>query len=89
VTISPGGAPTPPSSGAWGPQPHARPSTISRGGVPTDEEMVAILAAIEMSWPRAVVVESARPESGGWRFSGRWWSKPHTVQRVRPWVERS
>src|SRR5207245_7361171 len=34
----PGGAPTPPSSGAWGPPPHARPSTCGfavPGGAPT------------------------------------------------------
>ncbi|MDA8044620.1 MAG: hypothetical protein M0Z30_05185 [Actinomycetota bacterium] len=58
------------------------------GSDPTEEEMVAILAAVEMAWPRPVLVEDARPQSGPWRFSGRWWSKPHTVQRMRPWVER-
>lgn len=57
-------------------------------GPPTEEEMVAIVAAIEMAWPRPVVVEDRYEEPGIWRFSGRWWSKPHTVQRTRPWVER-
>lgn len=61
----------------------------ARSAVPTEEEMAAILAAIEMAWPRPVVVAQTRPETGAWRFSGRWWSKPHTVQRMRPWVERS
>ncbi len=50
--------------------------------------MVAILAAIEMAWPRPALAEGTAPEPGPWRFSGRWWSKPHAVQRVRPWVAR-
>jgi hypothetical protein len=56
-------------------------------GQPTEDEMVAIVAAIEMAWPRPAAEEPV-DEPGPWRFSGRWWSKPHTVQRVRPWVER-
>ncbi len=51
--------------------------------------MAAIVAAVEMAWPRPVVVSEQADEPGIWRFSGRWWAKPHTVQRVRPWVERS
>lgn len=57
-------------------------------GPPSEEEMVAIVAAVEMAWPRPVVVEAGRDEPGAWRFSGRWWAKPHTVQRARPWVDR-
>lgn len=56
---------------------------------PSEEETVAIVAAVEAAWPRPVVAEVAREEPLTWRFSGRWWSKPHTVQRVRPWVDRS
>jgi hypothetical protein len=50
---------------------------------PTDEEAAAIVAAIEVAWPRPVVAEppSAVPR---WRFSGRWWSKPVPVRRDRP-----
>ena len=87
MTLSshPGGHPAgPPSSGARGPLPHARPSRPR----PTDDEMVAIVAAIEMAWPRPVLAEDAKEEPLTWRFSGRWWSKPHTVQRSRPWVDR-
>jgi hypothetical protein len=45
---------------------------------PTDEEMVAIVAALELAWPRPVVLLSA-PNSGpskaaSWRWSGRWWA---------------
>jgi hypothetical protein len=51
---------------------------------PTDEEAAAIAAALELSWPRAVV--GAEPEAAPrWRFSGRWWSKPVPVARQRPW----
>ena len=51
---------------------------------PTDEEAVAIAAAIEVAWPRA----GRRPaddRSGRWRFGGRWWSQPIPLRRNRPW----
>jgi hypothetical protein len=51
---------------------------------PTDEEAVAIAAAIEVAWPRA----GAEPDTGRqnrWRFSGRWWSQPIPLRRNRPW----
>jgi hypothetical protein len=50
---------------------------------PSDDELAAILAAIEVSWPRP----SAPPvedEPSRWRFSGRWWSRPLPVRRDRP-----
>jgi hypothetical protein len=56
---------------------------------PSPEELAAIVAAVEMAWPRPVAQEEPPPEPRTWRFSGRWWSKPHTVQRTRPWVERT
>ncbi len=56
---------------------------------PSSEELAAILAAVEMVWPRPVLTtDDPGSGAGPWRFSGRWWSKPHTVQRVRPWVAR-
>jgi hypothetical protein len=50
---------------------------------PTEEEVAAIVAAVEVAWPRAVapVTRGATPR---WRFSGRWWSKPVPVRRDRP-----
>jgi hypothetical protein len=46
--------------------------------------MAAIVAAIEVAWPRAVTVaDPAQPPR--WRFAGRWWSKPVAVRRDRPW----
>jgi hypothetical protein len=52
---------------------------------PTDEEAAAIVAAIDLMWPRPVVVaaNAARPEA--WRFSGRWWARPVAARRDRPW----
>jgi hypothetical protein len=85
---APGGAPTPPSSATGGPLPPARSSSARAGGEPTEAELVAIVAAVEMAWPRPMAAVEAEERPGPWRFSGRWWSKPHTVQRVRPWVER-
>ena len=50
---------------------------------PSDEEVAAIAAAVELAWPRAVVVEPEVEESR-WRFSGRWWSRPLPSRRDRP-----
>ena len=53
---------------------------------PADEEMAAIVAAVEAAWPRP------RPPAGddempatAWRFSGRWWARPLVARRDRPW----
>ena len=58
--------------------------SVTRGGEVTDEELAAIVAAVEVTWPR--------PAGGGpdtapprWRFSGRWWTKPVPLHRGRPW----
>jgi hypothetical protein len=51
---------------------------------PTGEEMAAVLAAIEVAWPRATVA-AAPPAPPRWRFAGRWWSKPVPARRERPW----
>jgi len=66
--------------------PRAR-SDVAVGGVrpdPSPEELVAIVAAVEVAWPRAVVAEAVEPPPR-WRFSGRWWSKPVPARRERPW----
>jgi hypothetical protein len=53
-----------------------------------EPEVLAVLAAaVDQAWPRprlTVPVESAGPPA--WRFSGRWWSRPATVRRDRPWA---
>jgi hypothetical protein len=52
---------------------------------PTDEEVVAIMAAVEARWPRPVVAAHHRTSrSTAWRFSGRWWSRPVPARRDRP-----
>ena len=54
--------------------------------LPTDEECVAIMAATEALWPRAVVNGPASPTRNHvWRFSGRWWSRPVPARRDRPY----
>ncbi|MDC0359534.1 hypothetical protein OAM92_02265 [Acidimicrobiales bacterium] len=41
---------------------------------PTEEELVAIMAAYEALWPKPSA--STGPEgSQRWRYAGRWWSK--------------
>ncbi|HKY66141.1 MAG TPA: acyl-CoA carboxylase epsilon subunit [Acidimicrobiales bacterium] len=53
-------------------------------GHPTDDEVAAIVAAIEVAWPRPVAAaEHEQPPR--WRFSGRWWTKPVPLGRNRPW----
>jgi hypothetical protein len=53
---------------------------------PTDEEAVAIVAAVEAMWPKPVVMaEQENPlRSPTWRFSARWWAKPLPARRDRP-----
>jgi len=51
---------------------------------PTDEELAAIMAAVEVAWPRPAGSAPAPPPPR-WRFAGRWWSKPVPARRERPW----
>ncbi len=56
-----------------------------RTPVPGPDEMAAIVAAVEMLWPRPVVLEApAGPTTPAWRFSGRWWNRPLPRRRDRP-----
>lgn len=52
--------------------------------VPTDEEAAAIVAAIEVTWPRAGA-DPVDDRAGRWRFAGRWWTQPIPMRRNRPW----
>jgi hypothetical protein len=56
---------------------------VATGGDASDEEVAAIVAAIEATWPRPVVAPIEAPSR--WRFSGRWWTKPVPLRRNRPW----
>jgi hypothetical protein len=52
---------------------------------PTDEEVAAIMAAVEVLWPKPTVVTDTAPtRNTSWRFSGRWWSRPVPARRDRP-----
>jgi hypothetical protein len=51
---------------------------------PSPEELAAIVAAIEVAWPRPVAAPPADDDDNRWRFSGRWWSRPLTLRRDRP-----
>jgi len=51
---------------------------------PTDEEAVAIVAAIQQGLPGVGAVEQGRAPVSRWRFSGRWWSRPVPSRRARP-----
>ncbi|HEY3140493.1 MAG TPA: hypothetical protein VGJ86_05155 [Acidimicrobiales bacterium] len=51
---------------------------------PSEEELAAIVAAIEVVWPRPAS-PVAPADIPRWRFSGRWWSKPVPLRRSRPW----
>ena len=53
--------------------------------VPTDEEVAAIVAAVEALWPKPVFTESAGTSRVlTWRFSNRWWVQPLPTRRDRP-----
>jgi hypothetical protein len=67
-----------------GADPNARVAVAEGDPAPTDEELAAIVAAIDVTWHRPVAVTSA--ELPRWRFSGRWWTKPVPLRRVRPWT---
>ncbi len=51
---------------------------------PSEEEVAAILAAIEVTRPRAVAAD-ATDHTPRWRWSGRWWTKPIPQRRNRPY----
>jgi hypothetical protein len=54
---------------------------------PTDEEAVAIVAAMQVLWPRPVLTEAqVRAREATWRFSGRWWNRPLAARRDRPYM---
>jgi hypothetical protein len=57
------------------------------GGIspePTDEEAVAIVAAVQTLMSGGGDQGPLRDPVSRWRFSGRWWSRPVPSRRVRP-----
>jgi hypothetical protein len=54
---------------------------------PSDEEVAAMVGAMEVLWPKSVIAaESASRQRSAWKFSGRWWSQPLPLRRARPWM---
>lgn len=52
---------------------------------PSEEEMAAIMVAIELLWPRPALAAAAPAETPNrWRFSGRWWARDKK-QRGKTW----
>ena len=53
---------------------------------PNNEELAAIVAAVEAMWPRPVITDASQNplRAPTWRFSGRWWATPLAVRRDRP-----
>jgi len=73
-----------PTSTTGGPTAAIADAVVVRGGDPSAEEVAAIVAAIEVTWPRPVAATAA-DAAPRWRFSGRWWTKPVPLRRNRPW----
>jgi hypothetical protein len=63
-------------------------SPAAGSGAPSEEEVVAIMAAVELLWPRPVIEADGDQSANAWRFSGRWWARPVTARRARPWVDQ-
>jgi hypothetical protein len=62
-----------------------RPTVGAVHPTPSEEEAVAIAAALEVGWPRLVVAAApTEVQPPRWRFSGRWWSRPVPQRRARP-----
>jgi hypothetical protein len=52
---------------------------------PSDDELAAIVAAIELAWPQPQAATPIATPPMRWRFAGRWWTKPVPARRDRPW----
>jgi hypothetical protein len=53
---------------------------------PEGPVLAAIVAAVEMAWPRPVIVVEEAHDPSPWRFSNRWWTprRSPASTRVRP-----
>lgn len=68
------------------PSPATNLSVSSVSPAPTDDEVVAIMAGVEALWPKPMVAADTAPQrSTAWRFSGRWWARPVSARRDRPY----
>lgn len=53
---------------------------------PSEEEAVAIAAALEFAMRPVVTAVIPQSDKPKWRFSGRWWAQPSISRRPRPWT---
>ena len=53
---------------------------------PSDDELAAIIAAVEVAWPKPMATADDGEGVPAWRFSGRWWAGPIPLRRQRPWA---
>ncbi len=65
--------------------PSGGPDPDGAGAGPSPEELAAIMAAVEATWPRAVAATAERRPHGRWRFSGRRWWPGRFGHRRRGW----
>lgn len=51
-------------------------------GNPSEAEVAAIVAAIEMTWPKpAPAADRTPPTSTRWRYADRWWQEGRLPSR--------
>jgi hypothetical protein len=62
------------------------PAVADVSPAPTDEEAAAIVAAVELLWPKPAADDWSSRRQTAWKFSGRWWSQPIPLRRARPWT---
>jgi hypothetical protein len=55
---------------------------------PDPAVLAAIAAAVQLAWPHPAPADVHDPIHEPWRFSGRWWNKPASLRRDRPWARR-
>jgi hypothetical protein len=53
---------------------------------PTEDEAAAIVAGVELLWPRRADDDAVTRRQSAWKFSGRWWTQPIPLRRARPWT---
>ncbi|MDA0298716.1 MAG: hypothetical protein O3A54_08500 [Actinobacteria bacterium] len=51
---------------------------------PSEQEAIAIAAALEALWPKVQPATERETPDTSWRFSGRWWNDSTATRRSRP-----
>ncbi len=52
---------------------------------PSNQEMAAIMAAMDALWPRPTVEDEVQHQAqAAWKFANRWWQTSAVAQRNRP-----